>query len=213
MNEPPQARNGPLEGEEEGLVEMDLRFPIWDRVFVPAPLAVVGTREGDGYDLAPKHLVTPLGWEGHFGFVCTPTHGTYKNVREHGSFTVSFPGPDQVVVTSLTAAPRCGDEDAPTPGLASLPTLPAQVVEGRVLRDATLVLECELDRIVDGFGRSSLICGQIVAARARAQALRVTGVDDEEVIQRSPLLVYVNPGRYARIDATHPFPFPAGFQR
>ncbi len=206
MNEPSQAG-------EDGLIRLDLRFPIWDRVFTPAPLVVVGTREGDGYDLAPKHMVTPLGWEGHFGFVCTPSHGTYQNVQEHGTFTVSFPRPDQVVVTSLTAAPRCGNEEEPTPGLSSLPTLPAEVVEGRVLRDAHLVLECELDRIVDDFGRASLIAGRVVAARAPAEAVRATGVEDEEVIRRSPLLVYVNPGRYAEITKTHPFPFPAGFQR
>lgn len=198
--------------EANTMVPLDPQLPIWDRVFTAAPLVVVGTREGDGYDLAPKHLAMPMGWEGHFGFVCTPSHGTYRNIREHGSFTVSYPGPDQVVVTSLTAAPRCAEGEA-TPGLSSLPTLPAEVVEGRVLRDAHLVLECEMDRIVDGFGQGSLIVGTIVAARARSAALRVTGVDDEERIRNDPLLVYVSPGRYASVAETHPFPFPAGFQR
>ena len=198
--------------QDEDMVELDLRAPIWDRVFTVAPLVVVGTREGDGFDLAPKHLAMPLGWSGHFGFVCTPSHGTYRNAREHGSFTVSYPGPDQVLVTSLSAAPRCGEGEA-TPGLPSLPTAPALEVEGRVLRHARLVLECELDRIIDDLGGGSLIVGRTVAARAHREALRVTGVDDEEVVGRSPLLAYLNPGRYARISDSHAFPLPEGFRR
>lgn len=191
---------------------LDLRYPIWDRVFTVAPLVVVGTREEDGFDLAPKHLALPLGWEGHYGFVCTPSHATYRNAKRYGSFTVSYPGPDQVVVTSLTAAPRCGPGEA-TPGLASLPTESARKVEGPVLRDAHLVLECELDRILDGFGQGSLVVGRIVEARAHPDALRITGVDDGEVIAHTPLLAYLSPGRYSEVSRSHPFPFPAGFQR
>jgi len=202
----------PSSSDHNDMVSLDPRFPVWDRVFTAAPLVVVGSREGDGYDLAPKHLAMPLGWEGHFGFICTPTHGTHRNIRDHGSFTVSYPRPDQVVVTSLTAAPRSG-EGAATPGLSSLPTLPAEVVDGIVLKDAHLVLECELDRIVEGFGQASLIVGTVVAARARRAGVRVTGVDDEKLLREDPLLVYVNPGRYASVAETHPFPFPAGFQR
>ena len=34
------------------LVELDTKFPIWQRVFVIAPLVLVGTRDEDGqYDL------------------------------------------------------------------------------------------------------------------------------------------------------------------
>jgi len=199
-------------GEGDGMVSLDVRLPVWDRLFTVAPLVVVGTREGEGYDLAPKHMATPLGWEGHFGFLCTSSHGTYRNARSYGSFTVSYPGPDQVVVTSLTAAPRCGEGEL-TPGLPSLPTLPAEKVEGRVLRDAHLVLECELDRIIDGFGQASLIVGRIVAARARREALRVTGVADSEILRRAPLLAYLSPGRYTEISGGRVFPLPAGFQR
>jgi flavin reductase (DIM6/NTAB) family NADH-FMN oxidoreductase RutF len=194
------------------MVELDPAVPVWERVFTVAPLVVIGTREGDGWDMAPKHLAMPMGWEGHFGFVCTPSHGTYRNARLHRAFTVSYPGPGQVVVTSLTAAPRCAEGEL-TPGLPSLPTLPAERVEGRVLQDAHLVLECELDRIIDGFGSGSLVVGRIVAARAHPDAMRTTGVDDEEIVQRAPLLAYLSPGRFAEVRESRAFPFPAGFRR
>lgn len=197
--------------ESDPMVGLDPLQPIWNRVFTVAPLVVVGTREGDGYDLAPKHMAMPLGWSDHFGFVCTPAHATYRNARAEGAFTVSYPDPDQVVVTSLTAAPRCEGVEH-TPGLESLPIRPAEKVEGIVLRDAYLVLECELDRIVDDFGDASLVVGRIVAARARRDALRVSEVGDEEILRRSPLLAYLSPGRYAEIAESRAFPFPAGFE-
>ncbi|MFW6200100.1 MAG: flavin reductase [Gemmatimonadota bacterium] len=199
-------------GEIGEKVELDLAHPVWNRVFTVAPLVVVGTREGDGHDLAPKHMATPLGWDNRFGFVCTPSHRTYQNIRSEKAFTVSFPLPDQVVVTSLTSQVRCG-EDEPTPGLESLPTEPAKEVDGIVLRDAYLVLECRLERIVDDFGSWSLIAGKIVAARALRDAVRATEVTAERIFERTPLLAYLSPGRYAEIRDTREFPFPAGFKR
>ena len=192
-------------------VPLDLRFPLWDRVFTVAPLVVVGTKEDDDYDLAPKHMAMPLGWEAHYGFVCTPAHATYHNVKEHGAFTVSYPGPDQIVLASLTAAPRCG-EGEPTPTLPSVPTVAAREVDGVLLRGAHLGLECELDRIIDGFGRGSLIVGRIVAASAHPDAVRTSEVEDDEQVHAAPLLSYVSPGRYAVISDSNAFPFPAGFR-
>jgi hypothetical protein len=64
------------------VVSLDVTAPIWERCFTVAPLVLVGTREKDGsYDLAPKHMATPMGWQNYFGFVCTPRHRTYHNVR------------------------------------------------------------------------------------------------------------------------------------
>ena len=193
------------------MISLDVSRPIWGRFFTVAPLVVVGTREGEGYDLAPKHMAMPLGWTGHFGFVCTPAHATYRNAVAEEAFTVSYPRPDQVLVTSLTAAPRCEGVEH-TPGLDDLPTRPARAVEGIVLRDAYLVLECELDRIVEGFGDASLVVGRVVAARAADDALRASEVDDEKVVRRAPLLAYLSPGRYARVEESRAFPFPAGFE-
>ena len=89
---------------------MDVANPIWDRFFWVSPLVIVGTSEPDGsYDLAPKHMATPMGWQNYFGFVCTPRHATYTNTIREEAFTVSYPRPDQLVHTSLSAVPRCED--------------------------------------------------------------------------------------------------------
>ncbi len=196
----------------DSLVSLDLDRPIWDRFFCVAPLIVVGTKEeGGGYDLAPKHMAIPLGWENYFGFVCTPQHRTYQNIRRERAFTVSFPRPDRVVSISLAAAPRCDDDSKPA--LAALPTFPASAIDGVLLEDAYLFLECQLDRIVDGFGKNSLIAGKIVAAKVREEALRFYERDDRDLLLKAPLLAYLYPGRYAKIDRSNSFPFHAGFKQ
>lgn len=198
----------------EDLVSLDTDRPIWDRFFTVAPLVVIGTREGDGYDLAPKHMASPLGWDNYFGFVCTPQHRTYWNVKEEKAFTVSFPQPDQTVITSLTATPRCGDTPRGSkPVLQALPTLPAEVIDGIFLQHSYLFLECELVKIVDGFGKNSLIAGQIVAARISETVLRTSEQSDQELLYQHPLLAYLNPGRFATIRESYAFPFPANFEK
>lgn len=194
------------------LVPLDLSQPIWDRFFLVAPLVVIGTRQMEGgYDLAPKHMAMPLGWENYFGFICTPRHHTYQNIRREQAFTVSFLVPSQIVLASLAAAPR-GENDT-KPSLATLSTFPAAVVDGIFLQDAYLCLECELDRILDGFGENSLIAGKIVAAHVQEQALRISDQDDQDILLNCPLLAYLNPGRYAKIEYSFSFPFHSGFQR
>jgi flavin reductase (DIM6/NTAB) family NADH-FMN oxidoreductase RutF len=200
------------ESLKDRLVSLDLQQPVWERVFSIAPLVIVGTREAEGgYDLAPKHMAMPCGWDNYFGFVCTPRHRTYQNIRRDGVFTVSFPRPEQVVLASLAAAPRCDRDEKPS--LAVLPTIRATAIDGVLLRDAYLFLECELERIVDGFGANSLIAGKIIAARVQPEALRVSDRDDEDLLAEAPLLAYISPGRYAKIDRSFSFPFHVGFQR
>ena len=195
----------------EQIISLDLAQPIWDRFLSVAPLVVIGTQEETGnYDLAPKHMAMPLGWDNYFGFICTPRHRTYQNIARERVFTVSFPRPDQVVLTSLAASPRC--EDQVKPSLIALPTFPAIQIQGVFLKDAYLFLECQLDRIVDGFGDNSLIAGQIVAAHVQAEALRVSDQIDQDLLAQSPLLVYLPPSRYASLDHSFSFPFPKGFQ-
>jgi len=194
------------------LISLDVDTPIWDNFFTVAPLVIVGSREDDGgYDLAPKHMVTPLGWDNYFGFVCTPRHSTYHNVQREGAFTVTFPKADQLVATSLAAAPRCGHDDKPALGAVS--TFPATEVDGELVEHGYLFLECRLDRVIDAFGPNSLITGRIVAARADTRALRGPDRDDQDVIAASPLLVYLAPGRWAQVEQTNSFPFHAGFKR
>lgn len=194
------------------LVQLDLERPIWDRFFWVSPLAVVGTHEKDGSpNLAPKHMVTPMGWDNYFGFVCTPRHSTYRNVERDACFTVSMPRPDQVVLASLCATPRC--EEAPKAEIQALQTRPASKIAGTFLAQSYLFMECELERIVDGFGENSLVVGRIIAAAVAPDSLRTLERDGQDLIMKSPLLAYLPPLRFARIQQTYSFPFPAGFQR
>ena len=194
------------------LVELDVRQPLWDRFFWVAPLVLVGTMEADGqHDLAPKHMAFPMGWENYFGFVCTPRHGTYGNIRRDGAFTVSYPRPSQLVLTSLAASPRCEAESKPA--LSALPVFPASSVAGVLLEGASAFLECELERIVDGFGVNSLIVGKVVAARVAEDAERMDDGDDQALINQAPVLAYLNRGRFAAIDDSLSFPFPAGMKK
>jgi flavin reductase (DIM6/NTAB) family NADH-FMN oxidoreductase RutF len=200
------------------LVTLDPDRSLWERVFVVAPLVVIGTAETDGsYDLAPKHMATPLGWGPYFGFVCTPRHATYRNAKRDGAFTVTFVRPSQVVLAALAAAPRSDGKGADGPGakpsLQTLDTTPASVVRGQFLADGYLFLECELEQVVDGFGENSLIAGRIVAAHAHPDSMRISDADEAERLAEAPLLAYLHPGRYAEIAETHAFPFPAGFKR
>ena len=196
----------------QDLVELDLGEPIWDRCFMVAPLVLVGTRDEDGaIDLAPKHMALPMGWHNYFGFVCSPRHRTYTNVARCGEFTVSYPRPSQVVLASLSAAPR--PADGPKKVLENFATFSAQHVDADFIEEARLFLECKRYKTIDGFGENSLITGEIVAAYAHPDCVRSTEIDDQELIHNAPLFAYLPPGRFARIDQSNAFPFPADMQR
>lgn len=199
-------------GEPPELVALDPEAELWERILLPAPLVVVGTREEDGsLDLAPKHMAGPMGWDAFFGFVCTPRHASYHNARRTGVFTVSYPRASQVVGASLTASPR--SEEGTKPELRALPTLPAAEVDGEYLAGCRLMLGCEVERVVDELGSNSLVIGRVVEARVDPRALRGADRDDAELLRRSPVLVYLHPGRFARVAASYSFPFPKGFRR
>jgi flavin reductase (DIM6/NTAB) family NADH-FMN oxidoreductase RutF len=193
------------------MVPLPLSAPIWDAFFTVAPLVLVGTREADGdHDLAPKHMAMPLGWQNHFGFVCHPSHATQRNAQRTGAFTVSFPRPDSVVQVTLAAQ---GRDAGAKPSLEAIPVSPANVVDGVLVDDAHLWLECELERVIDGFGENTLIAGRVVAAAVAENALRASDADDAELIAASPLLAYLAPGRFAAVEDTRSFPFPVHFRR
>lgn len=201
-----------MDTNPKDLVELPLTHELWTRFFWVSPLVVVGTREETGeYDFAPKHLAMPLSWETHFGFVCTPRHATYHNAIREGVFTVTYVQPDQVVVASLTASPRCEDDSQPV--LAALPTFEASRVDGRFVAAGHAFLECETDRVIDGFGENSLICGRIVRAAVDEAGFRATDGDRVAVLKRAPVLAYLYPDRYASLGKSLSFPFPSGFDR
>ena len=200
------------ESPSDNLVELKLDESLWERCFTVFPLVVVGTREADGAeDLAPKHLAMPMSWQNHFGFVCTPRHNTYHNVQRSGQFAVTYVRPSQTVMASLAASPRCDDGSKPIAN--ALPTFDAARVDAPLLQDGYLFLECRLERIIDDLGDNSLIMGRIEYARVAEDALRLSDRDDADLIQASPLLAYLYPGRFAPISDTRQLPFPSGFKR
>lgn len=198
--------------KSERLVEIPVERPIWHRFFMVAPLVLVGTRDDDEkVDFAPKHMVTPMGWENYFGFVCASTHSTCRNIERTGVFTVSFPRPEQVLYASLAASPRQRDGDKPV--LDHFETVPARSVDGDLIDGAYLYFECRHHKTVDGFGPNCLITGEIVAARADRDFLRSEQVDDQELVHASPLFAYLAPGRFATIERSTAFPFPVDMKK
>ena len=194
------------------LVEIETDHPVWDRFFTVAPLVLIGTRDEDGAtDLAPKHMVTPIGWQNYFGFVCAPTHATCQNIERCGEFTVSYPKPDQILYSSLAASPR--QEGHAKPVLDYFATFPASIVDAEFIDEAYLYFECRHFKTVDGFGENCLITGEIVAARAEPGFLRSGEIDDQEVIRNSPLFAYLAPGRFSAIEKSNGFPFPADMKK
>ncbi len=192
---------------------LELKNGIWDRVFTIAPLVVIGTKEMEGYDLAPKHMATPMGFGNYFGFVCTPRHGTYHNIKKTGNFSVSFPRPGQLVTTALSATPRAGNVSKSEGIVEQLPIMKASTMDVPVVKGAYLYLECRLFKIVDGFDSYSLITGSITAAYVHQAYLRVSDQDEQEQLRENPLLAYIANGRYASVGDTYNFPFPKDFKR
>lgn len=203
--------------DQDDIVRLDPDRSFWERFYTVAPLIVVGTRNEDEatYNLAPKHMAAPMGWDDYFGFVCTPEHKTYRNAVRHGAYTVSYPKPSQVVLASLAAAPRTERADGPRskPSLDALPMVGATEIDGAFLEDAYLFLECTVERCVDDLGDNSLLIGKVEAVHVEESALRISERDPEDAIRDNPLLAYLAPDRYAAIDETHAFPFPEGFQK
>lgn len=192
-------------------VELDLDGPLLDRAFRIAPLVLVGTVDADGTaDIAPKHMTMPVG-EHHVAFTCTPTHATLGNVVETGAFTLSWLRPEDVLLASLAAAPRMSDGIKPS--LAAVPIRPATVVDGVVVDRASVVVECRLDRVVDGFGRWQVVVGSIVRAAVAQDTLLGADEDPQDVLARAPVLAYLHPDHVATISRADRFPYHEGFRR
>jgi hypothetical protein len=94
-----------------------------------------------------------------------------------------------------------------------LDTFPAVSIDGILVKDAYLFLECELLQLYDDFEENSLIAGRIVTAQVDMDHLRSTDRDDQDIPHQTPLLAYLNPGRYASIQQTFSFPFHEGMQK
>lgn len=96
----------------KNIVTLQSDFPIWERTFTVNSLVVVGTKEREGgYDLAPKHLATPMGWENYFGFVCTPRHNTYHNVKRERLWSYRTVAIAQPQTSGGATQQACGTSD------------------------------------------------------------------------------------------------------
>lgn len=193
-------------GERSRHVRLDPSAALWTRVFTVAPLVLIATREGSGFDIAPKHMAMPVGWGPYYCFACSPRHATYRNALEHAAFTASFPDEELILQTGLAASGRL--DDGTKPALAALQTLPAEVVDGVLVRGCSLYLECELERVVDGFGTNALVVGHVVAASAREDVLRGVETDDADLVGSTGVLAYLHPGRFLTVRESLAFPFP-----
>lgn len=199
--------------QAKNLIKLNTKELIWEHVFTVAPLVVVGTKEGVNYDLAPKHMATPIGQSNYFGFVCTPKHSTYHNIKTTGEFSVSFPVPDHVVLTSLSASPRCEGSPLKKPIVQALPKIECNSIDSIFFKDSYLFLECKLFKIIDGFDDYSIITGRIKEAYIDKEYLKISDKDEQLQLYENPLLAYIAYGRFAKIKETYNFPFPKGFMK
>ena len=135
-----------------------------------APLVLVGTR---GRTAAMIWLPStwPCRWAGEpLRVRLSPQPRDPRNAERTGAFTVSFPRPDTIVEVALAAEPG-GRREAELGGDRRLA---GRVVDGVLVDDAHLWLECQLERVIDGFGRNTLIAGRVVAASVAASSLRAS---------------------------------------
>jgi len=196
---------------DQNIVTLSVTNSIWNHFYTVSPLVVIGTKEYDQYDLAPKHMAMALGQENYFGFICTPKHATYHNAKHNEFFTVSFPKPDQVTLASLAAAPRCEEVNYNKKIVDLLPTIKAPNIDALFLKDAYLYLECTLHNIIDGFGQYSLISGKIIGAHVDEKYLKIYDQDDQSMLLKSPLLGFLAYSRYTVIRESNDFPMPKDF--
>lgn len=194
-------------------ISLNVKESIWEHFYTVAPLVVIGTKENQGFDLAPKHMATPLGFSDYFGFVCTPRHNTYHNIKKHSRFSVSFVKPDQVLLSSLAAIPRCAVDDFTEEITPHIPTVNGKDRETVFVKDSYVMLDCKLHKIIDGFDDYSLITGKIEKAMVHRDYKIVSDEGHQKQIYDHPLLAYIAQGRFASIKETLSYPYPKDFQR
>lgn len=201
-----------MKNTEQQKVSLDINSDLWNRLYSVHSLVIIGSREENGdYNFAPKHMAMPMGFSTYFGFIGTPRKTTYRNVKREGVFTVSYPRPSQVVISSLAASPR--EKDHTKPVVKEFETVKAQHIDGELMEDAYLHLECELEDILGSFGEWELMVGKVVSARAQKDAIRQMDIDSNDLIFRAPLLAYLHPDRFSIIKESQAFPFPEDFKR
>ena len=179
---------------------------LWSRVFSVAPLVLVGTKERDGTTSLRSTWRCRSAGRASTASSAAPTRDLQER-GAHPEFTVSFPRPEQIVESSFAAGGRFAGGEKPA--LAAVPAAPARVVDVPVVEGCSLYIECELERIVDGFGAEQPDRrprrGRRRGAETRCAAPRC---DDADLVYRLGLLAYLAPGRFAVVRDSTVVPVP-----
>lgn len=194
-------------------VSLNTNNNIWEHFYTVAPLIVVGSKEGSNYNLAPKHMATPIGFSNYFGFVCTPKHQTYHNIKKEKKFTISFVKPNQILITSLAASCRDDTCECPKEIIKSLPTIQLSDASNLFVEDSYLLFNCSLFKIIDGFDNYSIITGKIKEAFIHKNYKVYSDIDKQLHVHNNPVPVYIAQGRFANIKESFNFPFPKDFKK
>ena len=180
--------------------------------FTVKPLILVTTLGSTGLlNVAPKTQSTDVGRrEQCFAFVCTPQHHTYQNVKANKEFVVNYPGPELIGKVSAAAQHA---ENSDEIALAEWTSIPSMVVKPPRIKECYLHLECKLLEIKD-LEDSSLILGKVVARSADKEVSFERGKSRESIklLSKRPLLAYVYPDHYTKINAAEEFLFPKNYK-
>ncbi|NGP77547.1 flavin reductase [Balneolaceae bacterium YR4-1] len=202
------------DNKNSNMIKISVDDEMWNRIYTVHSLVIIGSKEPDGsFNMAPKHMAMPMGFSKYFGFIGTPRKSTYRNVEREKVFTVSFPRPDQVVISSLSASRREKDDSKPI--LKKIPMTDATEIEGKFLENSYFNLECKLSQFLGKFGEWELVIGEVVAACVNEDAIRreSKNFDGAQLVYDSPLLAYLHPDRFSKIRKSNAFPFPEDFKR
>jgi flavin reductase (DIM6/NTAB) family NADH-FMN oxidoreductase RutF len=162
-------------------------------------------------NVAPKTQNMDIGRrEQYFTFVCAPHHHTYQNIKANQEFVVNYPGPELIENVSAAAQQAENVDEIALAGLTSISSI---AVKPPRIKECYLHLECKLAEIKD-LEDSSLILGKIVARSADKEASFERGKSKENIklLTKHPLLAYVYPDHYAKIDIAEQFVFPKNYK-
>jgi flavin reductase (DIM6/NTAB) family NADH-FMN oxidoreductase RutF len=157
-------------------------------------------------NVAPKTQVMPVGRKGYWAFGCCDRHHTYQNVIQQGEFVINFPGPELIKQVSQSAKEFPPDADEING--AGLTAMASQEVKVPSVAECRVHLECKRYQVIDGYGKESLIVGEVVAVTADEDLVDAGA----EILMEYPLLVYVYPGYYASVEQVRQFRFPRNYK-
>jgi len=183
-----------------------------DQYFTIKPIILVTTLRRSGLpNVAPKTQCMSVGRrEEYFAFVCTPKHHTYQNAKADKEFVVNYPGPNLIEKISATSQIAENIDEVALAGLTSIPSL---VVKPPRIKECMVHLECKVMDIKD-LGDGSIILGKVVARSSNPEISfkRVMAEESLNLLSKHPLLAYVYPDHYTRIDTAEKFIFPKNYK-